>query len=440
VGAILAIVDADDKTCEEVREHLSKAFGPGGGIESVPTGQEDDYVLQLLKDLSSTFPSAAIAVGLQLKADTVLAVVGGAFAGILTSPTGISTVLNAEAGAVDDPVVDRTTLMSDAFLVLAGKAIAARVDEAEIRQTVQGSMSVDDAAAWLAMLGASRAGTQTTAVVARTRRRGSSVRSFVNKPRSIEASRRPRVPFLPMVMVGVLLGIVLIALLAVGATLITRSTANAPTAPTGLIARSDPSTTVVLSWKATPGSSGYVVTIGGRQYHAKGTSLTLRNVLAPSKTYAWRVYALFGKSQGPGSTSHLTLAKGISPNKPQPTSPFGTVAAGPAGASTKVALCWKYSQPAAGYALRMSGGGRHYNHLSIKPSWLKKSKTGAMCYSVRIPSGARYSWRLGAVRSGYYTSWTRWEHFKVAPAAAPTATVPPAQNGTPTPLPTAPGY
>ena len=437
IGIALAVIDADEADAAVIQERLTTVFGPGGGFEGTTSGQEHLYLQQLLADVEASIPSAAVAIALQLKSDMIIGVSGGALAAVL-SPAS-SVVIGKLSDARESPLVERADLDSESAVVLAGRAIAARVDEGEIRQTIQGSISVKDAAAWLAMLGASRSGGEATAIVGKALGR----RSFAGVPSSggarNESDRRRRPSFTPIVRVGVAAAVVAVALLIIGATLINHLTANAPTAPTALTVKSSSPQNVVLAWSGSPGSSGYMVVVGGQKHSTRGTTLALHSALNPGTSYPWRVYAVYGKSRGPVSkVSTLTISKGVPSAKPLPVSPPRTIAP-PAGAnSTSVDFCWKYPVKVSSYKLLISGGGHHYNHQSISPASLKSANNGAKCYPVSLPTGTAYSWRLGAITQGYYPSWTLWQHVQIASGVPPTPTPVPLSGGpTPAPVPTA---
>jgi hypothetical protein len=433
-GAFFAVVDAGEDVAGRVRERLSQEFGPGGGFEGVTAGEERGSLEQTLADVVAAEPTAAIAVAIYMQPATILAATRGALAGFMAGPAGPSVMLRKRPEDGDGVLVERVSSAPSGSLVLAGRAIASRVDDTEIRQTVHGSMSANDAAAWLAMVGAGKSDGYTTAMVVQVQDGKSSARAAGVPGSTGGAGPGVQLPHSPRLWVGLAAaGIVLIALVAIGAKLITRTAANSPTAPTALKGTADPSKGVVLSWSGTSGAPGYTVSIDGRKYTASKTTLTLPG-LQPGKTYSWQVYADYGRDVGPVSkSSSLTIPTAWSPVKPRVVSPFNTVAA--TGSSTKVSLCWTYSRPATAYTLKISGGGRHFNTGSMSASQLKSSKGGATCYSLSLPSGNRFSWRVGAVERGYHTSWTGWKHFQIAPAATPTpATFVP--SGTPTPLPT----
>ena len=423
LGAVFAVVDADEATSGELNHTLSDAFRPGGDVERVTPGEEQGFLLHLLRDMRSSHPLASVAVAVQVNSDVVLGASGGATAGVFGSPPGTLTLIGKQT-AEADPVVDRANIHSDGFLVLGGRAIAARVDEVEIRQTVQGSMSVNDAAAWLAMLGAGRGGVETTAIVARTQGGRSKGGMAAEGRGSDKPGNGSGLPLSPLARVGVGAAIVLIAVLVVGGILVlSKSSVNAPAAPTSLKSSTvKPPSTVTLSWTGTAGSDGYRVSIAGQHYSAKTTSVTVSG-LPPGKSYSWRVYALYGANPGPASrTATLVIPAATATTKPTVVSPAGTVAAASSGTSTPVSFCWTFPLTNATYALRVGGGGHRYNHWALKNSVLTKSASGASCYSLSLPSGTAYSWRLGAKVPGYYASWTTWHHFRISEGAGPTST------------------
>jgi hypothetical protein len=311
--------------------------------------------------------------------------------------------------------LERVAMASDQFLLLAGASLGSQTESWEIRKTVQGCATVQQAAAWLATLASGRSGAEATAIVAKMEgKRTRPKRTQSAEPAPVRSAALPG--FSPLTTVALAAAVILLAGLTVGAVVLTRAHAAAPSSPGHMKASRISPDSVALSWSAAPGARSYVVKVGGSSYATKSQSLVLLNVLPGGSTQTWKVSAMFGKRLGPSSpVGTFVVPLAISSVTPTAISPLADVRSPLAKGTTSVVFCWTFAGRARSYALRITGGGRRYDHWHLRGLLLKHTKQGAVCYSQPLPVRTAYSWRVGAKVRGFLRSWTNSEHFTIAP-------------------------
>lgn len=349
----------------------------------------------------------------------VIGCVGGASAYALSDGvlTNLSRAEESDSGHIS---VARAPIGAGDCLVLLGHEVSSCVEEKELRQTVQASFSVEDAAAWLVTLAAGRSGKAASAVVAQVQSTKAPKTHFAE---GIHEPRRLSVPRVNLKMAGfAVAGIAVLIVALIAANTLPKSLSSSansllPVKHLTVVSNSPHST--LLSWNAAAGSTGYVVRIDGRTFSTRAINLPLNN-LTPGEKYAWQVRTLYG-SQRSGwtvSTVHVSLAAPLA--KPVAVSPAATVPAIDAG---NVHFCWTIANPATSYDLMLSGGHKKYNQTPVPPNKTKAGAHGGRCVVQSLPAATTYSWRVGAVSPGHWEAWTPWRHFvlEAAPTPVPTA-------------------
>lgn len=390
-----------------VQAFAASVEGAGRHVEGA-----ESYVGGLIEDIRVKYPSAAVALAIRLDHDLLLAATGGAVSEVmsLSGDRGAKVLVDAPYGKA----VERVAMASDQFLLLAGASLGSQTESWEIRKTVQGCATVQQAAAWLATLASGRSGAEATAIVAKMEgKRTRPKRMQSTEPAPVRSAALPG--FSPLTTVAPAAAVILLAGLTVGAVVLTRAHAAAPSSPGHMRASRISPDSVALSWSAAPGVSSYVVKVGGSSYATKSQSLVLLNVLPGGSTQTWKVSAMFGKRLGPSwPVGTFVVPLAISSVTPTEISPPADVRSPLAKGTTSVLFCWTFAGRARSYALRITGGGHRYDHWHLRGRLLSHTKQGAACYSQPLPVGTAYSWRVGAKVRGFLRSWTNSEHFTIA--------------------------
>lgn len=428
IDCLIAVIDGPQAALDSVRAGLRQAFGPNGPADLLVQGEEEKYAHLVLDKLTREAASTwnlAIGLAFCIGDEVVLAGFGGAQVeicranGELISPP--ATLRENDIGAV----VWKSHLAQGDSVVLAGRQVAKLISRSELRQTVQASSSVEDAAEWLVTLTNSRGGGATTALVARVPP-AKAMAPQVSLPIELETVR----PFLPIprmrtLGVGAAVAIALLVGVALGPALFNaRSSAIQIQPPDGLQVVSNRAANVLLIWNnPSPGATGFIVKIGHIIYKTPSPFLHLGHVLTGGRVYTWQVQSLFSDETSRFSASG-TLFVALARPLPTPTavSPTGRLPVSAAGA---VPFCWSSSQSYTRFTLLVSGDRSHFNRHPRR-SALRRGAHRSACLIQALPDGNSYAWTLGGIATGHRESWTKWNHFTIA-APLPTAT--------PTPLP-----
>lgn len=423
VDRVLAVIDAPDDVLPTLRAALESAFAKGGPADSMIPGDESSYLSRVLDQVGGKEGESniACAVALQMGRELVLGAVGGATAKVFRA-NGELVEFSEDA---DEPnsrtYVWRTSIEPSDSLILGGREVANHVREIEIRQTIQSSYSVEDAAEWLVTLGAGRGGRRATAVVAKMKQK---VDTPVQPVVADRTNKMPSIgPKLRVAGIAVVAALLLVAAVGAGPTLFPSllkskgSSATQLRPPTSLKRVLTASHHVQLTWAETSpmprAGSGYVVRVGHRTYKTKGPMLHLGSSLLGGATYQWKVRAIFGSQRS--SWSHRA---GFS--VPLASAGARPVVIGPkdkatlSAAAKSVRFCWRAAPSATQFMMRLSGNGHHYNQTLPRTAFKHPAPNGTVCLSRSLPAGVSYAWALGAVSPGHYAAWTRWQHFAIA--------------------------
>lgn len=401
-------------------------------------GEEEDYVSRLLGQLSAKDNGTSVALALRLGHEVVVGCTGGATAYVFRD--GVLTNVTPDPDpAIGHVAAARLHIVPSECLVLLGEEVSTRVEEKELRQTVQASFSVQDAAAWLVTLAAGRSGKEASAIVAQVQSNNAPKVHFAE---GSAPPRRLRMPAINPKMAGLsAAGIAVLIVAFVAASTVAKPSAGTALLPVTNLTVVHTSSGPVLSWGAAPGASAYVVSIKRASHATQGINYTPTG-LSPGKTYSWRVKALYGSQPSHWSAAQIVTAPLAPPlGKPVVLSPGKTVSASQA---KSVYFCWSTSARPASYDLKLSGGHKKYNHSPLAVNKTKKGARGGRCYIQALPPAAVYSWQLGAKSPGHFESWTAWRHFTIEalPTATPVPTTPqyPVYSSTPTAVPTVASY
>ena len=414
VDRVFAVVEGPAPQRLELLAKISASFAPGGPADELAPGGEEDFLRQILGsidrgDVRGQRLSAAMAICVR---DSVV--------GCSVGGSRVVVVRTAD-GAVQPPCetpldaglrVWRTKIMDEDAVVLIGESIRQTLNDYEIRQSVHGC-DPEDASAWLATLGCSRAQRHSTALVA-TRHAGDKARPGLSQLDPPVLSARSFAPSARFVAIGVV-AIAALAMAVVLAPLANPGASHASTylPPLGLTSSVISPTHVVLSWQGRPGVSDYLVQIDNTVHDTKtDPSLDLNRVLRPGQTYGWRVKALYGPTSPSGWRygPSFSVPRVISvSHRPLAVSPRARVVT---HSETKaVQLCWTAPDAATTFDLRISGGGLAVRR-TVKRAMLSAGPGGSRCKRQVLPSG-RISWLVGAEFQSGQVLWSRWNHVVV---------------------------
>ncbi len=412
---VLAVVDGDSAVTTEIHGALTKAFCRGSAADAMIPGEEGNYVSRVLSQLPAKSDDASVALALRLGHEVVVGCTGGASVYIFRDGalTNLTPDVDPQNGQI---ATGRAPISPSDCLVLLGHEVSTKVEEKELRQTVQASFSVEDAAAWLVTLAAGRGGHDASAIVAQVQSSKAPKVHFAET--GAPPPRRPSLHAVNPKMISLAAaGIAALIVAFIAASTLARPSGSATSLlPATNFLVSHPSGATVLSWGAAPGATGYVVKINGSTYATKGIIYTVPG-LSPGKSYPWQVKTIYGNQSRWSAPQVLTVPLAPPLSSPKVLSPGKTVSGAHAH---NVYFCWASQTSIKSYDLKLSGGHQKYNRTPLPSSTLRRGKHGGTCYSQSLPPATAYSWQLGASTSGHREAWTAWQHFTLLPIPTPT--------------------
>ena len=421
---VLALIDGEDETVDRVHDILDCAFRRGSPADCVARGGEEDYVASVLWHIAGSAlckQQCAVVLAVWLGRDVVVGSLGGGRAYLVHELEEVEVTGSSQAALPRmDVSVARVTTAHGQYLVLLDPAAAQRAQHLQLRRTLHGCPSLQDAAIWLA-LEATAGGAAESKVVA------AHLVKARNVPWDVMDRRHSR-------LLGLLGGAAAVALLcAVAVVAHAMQASGSPVGgvssiPLGLRTQQAAVSQALLAWRSTPNATGYRIKVGGHQYVSREPRLKLDKGLRPGTDYRWQVQAQFQSQLGPMSKPAILHVPPLGVLPPLVTvSPLGTY---PARLAARVPFCWRDTLNHVQFALFVVGGRINLNR-NLNSSVLGHNQ-GSLCVSQALPVNTSYRWRVSSVAPGYVKSWTPWLIFSIAAPSPPRRARPVRSPSTPT--------
>jgi hypothetical protein len=406
-----ALIDGEDETVNRVHDILDCAFRRGSPADCVARGGEEDYVASVLGHIAGSAlcrQQCAVVLAIWVGRDVVIGYLGGGRAYLVHELEEVEVTGSSKAALPRmDISVARVTIAHSQYLVLLNPAAAQRAQHLELRRTLHGCPSLQDAAIWLALEATARGAAESTVVAMQ-------LVKARNVPWGAMDRRHSR-------LLGLLGGAAAVALLCAVAVVAHAMQARgspvggASSIPLGLHTQQATVSQALLAWRSTPNATGYRIKVGGQQYVSRKPWLKLAKGLRPGTDYRWQVQAQFQSQLGPMSQPAILHVPPLGVLPPPVTiSPRGTY---PARLAARVPFCWRDTLNHVQFDLFVVGGRIHLNrHLT---SSVLSHSQGSLCVSQALPANTSYRWRVSSVAPGHVKSWTPWMHFSIAAPSPP---------------------
>jgi hypothetical protein len=423
---MFALIDGEDETVDRVHDILDCAFRRGSAADTMVKGGEEEYVAGVFVQIAGAAfckRRSAVVLAVWMDREIVVGYLGEGRAYLVREFEGVEITGSPPAAIpITDLYVARVTVAHGDHLVLVNPEGARGVQHLQLCQTVYGSPSLPDAAAWFALQAFAWGGSESSVIVVHLGK--------VTHAPEIPVDRRHSH------LLGLLGSAVAAALICAVAVVAYSMQArgspalSASSIPVGLRTQQVTASQALLVWRSTPNATGYRIRVGDRRYVSREPRLKLSTGLQAGKDYLWQVQAQFKAHLGPMSRPGVLR---VPPLRLLPlliaVSPRGVY---PARLAARIPFCWRGASRAR-FDLSVVSGSIHL-HRSVTYSALSYQGR-SLCVTQALPVNASYRWRVGSVAPGYIKSWTPWMQFSIAAPPPPRPARPVRSLSAPTPRP-----